>query len=51
MWVKFNNESSVHKVFKKSNIYYLIIENDFMSMRAYWEDGHHAFDRNMIEIV
>lgn len=39
------------KCFKKSNIRYLIIENDFMSMRAYWEDGHHAFDRNMIEIV
>ena len=34
------------KCSKNSNIHYLIIENDFMSKRAYFEDGHHAFDRN-----
>ena len=39
------------KCFKKSNIHYLNIENDFISTRAYWEDGHHAFDRNIIEIA
>ena len=31
---------------KKSNIHHLVVENDFMSERAYWEDGHNDFDRN-----
>ena len=31
---------------KKSNIHHLVVENDFMSERSYWEDGHNDFDRN-----
>ena len=31
---------------KKSNIHQLIIENDFMSKRAYYKDGHHEYYKN-----
>ena len=42
-----DNRKAVYiKCSKNSNIHYLVVENDFMSERAYWEDGHNDFDRN-----